>query len=41
MTLDIYSHLVPGLQEAAARSFDEMLKINEEITLGDKLATNF
>jgi len=24
-TLDIYSHVVPGLQEAAARRFDEML----------------
>ena len=30
-TLDIYSHIVPGLQEAAARRFDEGLKsaINE------------
>jgi len=25
MTLDIYSHVVAGLQEAAAKSFDEML----------------
>jgi integrase len=25
MTLDVYSHVVPGLQEAAARRFDELL----------------
>ena len=25
-TLDTYSHVVPGLQEAAARAFDETLK---------------
>ena len=26
-TLDTYSHVVPGLQEAAAKAFDEVLKI--------------
>ena len=26
MTLDTYSHVLPGLQEAAAESFDKMLK---------------
>ena len=26
-TLDAYSHVVPGLQESAARAFDESLKI--------------
>jgi len=26
-TLDTYSHVVPGLQEAAAKAFDEILKI--------------
>ena len=26
-TLDTYSHVVPGLQEAAAKAFDEMMKI--------------
>ncbi|MBA7707894.1 putative prophage phiRv2 integrase [subsurface metagenome] len=26
MTLDIYSHITPGLQEAAARRFDDMVK---------------
>jgi len=25
MTLDIYSHVVPGLQEAAAKRFDDLL----------------
>jgi len=25
ITLDTYSHLVPGLQEAAAQRFDDML----------------
>lgn len=24
-TLDVYSHVVPGLQEAAAKRFDEMI----------------
>ena len=26
MTLDIYSHVLPGLQEAAARKFEESLQ---------------
>jgi len=26
-TLDTYTHVVPGLQEAAAKAFDESLKI--------------
>lgn len=26
-TLDAYSHVLPGLQEAAARAFDEGLRI--------------
>jgi integrase len=25
LTLDVYSHLVPGLQEAAARAFDQVM----------------
>ena len=25
ITLDIYSHVVPGLQEAAARRFDDVM----------------
>jgi len=27
-TLDTYTHVVPGLQEAAAKAFDQALKIN-------------
>jgi len=39
MTLDIYSHVVPGLQEAAARSFDDMLKINPPLyMIGKKIS---
>ena len=30
MTLDIYSHVVSGLQEAAAAGFDEMLYHSRE-----------
>ncbi len=26
ITLDTYSHVLPGLQEAAARAFDEVLE---------------
>lgn len=26
-TLDTYSHVVPGLQEAAARTFDDSLRV--------------
>ena len=28
-TLDTYSHVVPGLQEAAAKAFDDKLKVND------------
>jgi len=28
-TLDTYSHVVPGLQEAAAKAFDECLKVSQ------------
>ena len=28
MTLDIYSHVTPGLQQAAAESFDKLLNGN-------------
>jgi len=27
MTLDSYSHVAPGLQEAAAESFDSLVKV--------------
>ena len=35
ITLDTYSHMVPGLQETAARAFDEALRIAD---LGGKLS---
>ena len=31
ITLDIYSHVVPGLQEAAAKRFDDVIKVSESI----------
>ncbi len=30
MTLDTYSHVAPGLQEAAAKRFDEMMTPRRE-----------
>lgn len=30
MTLDVYSHVVPGLQEAAAKRFDELMTFERE-----------
>jgi len=30
MTLDTYSHVAPGLQEAAAKRFDEVLNRKRE-----------
>ena len=33
MTLDAYSHVAPGIQEAAAKRFDEILKrLNNTVT---------
>ncbi len=29
ITLDVYSHLMPGMQEEAARAFDEMLNVTD------------
>jgi len=29
VTLDTYSHVAPGLQEAAAKRFDEAFKVND------------
>ena len=33
-TLDIYSHVVPGIQEAAARRLDEVLELGEARDVG-------
>ena len=30
MTIDTYSHVAPGIQEAAARQFDEILDHKQE-----------
>jgi len=37
MTLDIYSHVAPGLQEAAALRFDEMLVSKRENRVVEKV----
>jgi integrase len=41
VTLDTYSHVMPGLQEAAARIFDEFMKVrsNQMEDVGNMLAT--
>jgi len=36
MTLDTYSHVTPGLQQAAAESFDRLLNPNRENELAEK-----
>jgi hypothetical protein len=36
LTLDVYSHVIPGLQEAAAARFDEMLGRTSRLTLPAK-----
>jgi integrase len=39
MTLDIYSHVAPGMQEAAAKRFDDILqnnKMNQGVSLSEK-----
>jgi len=36
-TLDVYSHVVPGLQEAAAKRFDEMLMPKAKIEVEEKI----
>ena len=33
MTLDIYSHVTPGLQQAAAESFDNLINQNNNANL--------
>jgi site-specific recombinase XerD len=36
VTLDIYSHVLPGLQEAAARAFDKALGLPIHPEVADK-----
>jgi hypothetical protein len=43
ITLDIYSHVLPGLQEAAAERFDQMLNKtiqNQECNVSKMLAND-
>ncbi len=35
MTLDIYSHVAPGLQEAAAEKFDSIVNLKREKVNGE------
>ena len=37
ITLDIYSHVVPGIQEAAAARFDEIFSKKYNDRVGDSL----
>jgi len=37
ITLDTYSHVAPGLQEAAANRFDEILTLKREKELVEKI----
>jgi len=37
MTLDIYSHVAPGIQAAAAARFDEIVRLGSHIQTADKI----
>jgi len=37
MTIDTYSHVAPGIQEAAAVSFDELLNRGENPSISNLL----
>ena len=39
MTLDIYSHVAPGLQEAVAQSFDSLVKNRNNANLTAEVDT--
>jgi integrase len=38
ITLDTYSHVMPGLQEAAALQFDESMQQDSELSTSEMLA---
>ena len=40
ITLDTYSHVAPGLQEAAAESFDKLVSAQYNETLENEVATS-
>ena len=37
ITLDTYSHVAPGLQEAAAKRFDDAVKVSHNDTVPEKV----
>ena len=37
ITLDTYSHVTPGLQEAAAQRFDYMVQIKHNVKAAEKV----
>ena len=43
VTLDTYSHVLPGLQEAAAESFDELLQkdVSKPLAKGENLRSGW
>jgi hypothetical protein len=40
LTLDIYSHVLPGLQEAAAESFDKLVSPQYNETIENEVFQN-
>ncbi len=41
MTLDTYSHVAPGIQQAAAESFDKLLKRDSQSKISSKLIITY
>jgi integrase len=37
ITLDTYSHIAPGLQEAAAKRFDEAMQVRDNSNVSEKV----
>jgi len=40
ITLDTYSHVAPGLQEAAANSFDDIVMQEKKLIMDKRLVAN-
>ncbi len=40
MTLDTYSHVAPGIQQAAAESFDKLLRRESQNEISSNLVAN-
>ena len=41
ITLDTYSHVAPGLQEAAANSFDDIVMQEKKLIMDKRLVANW